>query len=879
VNMTGLAPRSVNPAGNATPGYQLIRRLGQGGYADVWEAEAPGGFRVALKLVRPTVKTRSGELRAIEIIRGIRHPHLLVPFGAWEVEDQLVIAMELADRSLWDRYREVVGQGLRGIPRGELLGYLSSAAVAVDFLNGASHSIDGRPGVGIQHRDLKPQNILLFGRCAKVADFGMARVMERSTAGHTGSWTLPYAAPEFFHGRTATQSDQYSLAVTYCQVRGGRLPFWGTAAEIMLGHTSMPPDLERLPEPEREVVARALAKQPGDRWPDCQSFIGTIQAIASGPEGAVPDELPGEEEDHQGDSAGFESGVYAPSSVTIYGPSPVGRDVSSSFSSVGASGASDLFQSEFPSGPGGTRSVPAVAAPLSPSSVKTDRRSTAPPPVPAPAPEERPNGRSPWTPGRYAAAVLTAGLTLAVTLAPTATRSRSRPEAPTAVEPGTPPPPPIEVVPTVKVVPGSDLTPAAPEIRADPEHQLVPEPETKPETGIEPEPAPEPPTARLTSAERVTAIAAIEGLREKRDESLNLIRPLPTLERVPVVELPEAVSVRAGGRSTLPVRVSGGEAGGPWTLKFRDLPRGVVLNCPPVGPAAGTAEAVVTASGDAGPAEAVVEVAFASRPDETAARFRLQVVPVDPRAVYDRGRARLTKSDYTGAVGEFTEVLRVDPENIGARLSRGVARQLSGRYAEALDDYSETIRRDPKNADAHLFRGRVHQARGELVQAVADLAEAIRLQPRNANARLARAGVYHESGAYDKAMADYTETLHLRPKDASARYRRGLLRYHTGDLAGAVADFDAAIRIDPKHAKALRARSEAHARLGNLSKAAADADAFGLLNATGRPSRASGAAPPAAAPAPPPSAAPIPDPLPAPGPAKARRPPTRLGLR
>src|SRR5438874_424 len=218
--------------GDPLPGYRLIRKRGRGGGAEVWEADAPGGFRVALKIVNLSTDRTSGELRSLGILRGIRHPNLLPIFGAWQVENRLIIGMDLADRSLWDRFLESRAQGLSGIPRQELLGYLDAAAVAVDYLNDYRHTVDGRTRIGIQHRDLKPQNILLFGDHAKVADFGLARVMEQSVASHTGTCTLAYAAPEFFGKKTSRQSDQYALAVTYCQMRGGRMPFHGTTAQV-----------------------------------------------------------------------------------------------------------------------------------------------------------------------------------------------------------------------------------------------------------------------------------------------------------------------------------------------------------------------------------------------------------------------------------------------------------------------------------------------------------------------------------------------------------------------------------------------------------------------------------------------------------------------
>ena len=76
----------------------------------------------------------------------------------------------------------------------------------------------------------------------------------------------------------SSQSDQYCLAVTYCHLRGGRLPFVGTEAEVMSGHLLRAPDLSMLPESEREAVARALAKDPKDRWPSCRAFVRSTSA-------------------------------------------------------------------------------------------------------------------------------------------------------------------------------------------------------------------------------------------------------------------------------------------------------------------------------------------------------------------------------------------------------------------------------------------------------------------------------------------------------------------------------------------------------------------------------------------------------------------------
>src|SRR5262249_22415697 len=161
---------------------------------------------------------------------------------AWQVNAFLVLAMELADRTLADRFRQASGQGLPGIPRDELLDYMEEAARGIDYLNEPHHTVGGQGAVAIQHRDIKPQNILLVGSGVKVAASGLARVIQHSQTSHSAGVTPAYAAPEFFSGYTAHSSDQYSLAVTYCQMRGGRRPFEGTPAQVVSGHLFRPPD-------------------------------------------------------------------------------------------------------------------------------------------------------------------------------------------------------------------------------------------------------------------------------------------------------------------------------------------------------------------------------------------------------------------------------------------------------------------------------------------------------------------------------------------------------------------------------------------------------------------------------------------------------------
>jgi serine/threonine-protein kinase len=269
-------------------GYTLVRLRGRGGFGEVWEARAPGGVRVALKFIRLDADQAGPEQRALEIIRDIRHPHLLDVQFAVRVEDCLVIAMPLCDESLMDRLRACQAKGLAGVPRDELLGYMDEVARAVDFLNEPRHPSGNGRLVGVQHRDIKPHNIFLVGGSARLADFGVAKILEATSASHTGSMSPNYVAPEVLEGRVSQHSDQYSLAVAYAHLRSGRLPFAGESVnQVLYAHAHGQPNLTGLPEAERPVLVRALAKRPEQRWPSCRAFVTGLEAVAIRADGAL----------------------------------------------------------------------------------------------------------------------------------------------------------------------------------------------------------------------------------------------------------------------------------------------------------------------------------------------------------------------------------------------------------------------------------------------------------------------------------------------------------------------------------------------------------------------------------------------------------------
>ena len=267
------------PGVEVLPGYVLVSWLGSGGFGEVWHAVDPHDSPCALKFIDLSrERFAARESRSLDFMKSLRHPHVLSIRDVFCIEHFLVVCMELGQGTLAGRLREYQDQGLRGIPVGELIDSMGQAAEGIDFLNAPLHSIDGTPGVRIIHQDVKPHNLLFVGGVVKVADFGLARVIEQSLAEKsTGSLTPAYAPPEFFRGETAEQSDQYSLAVTYCMLRGSRLPFAGTYYQLMAGHTTGTPDLTMLPETERPAVARALSKSRQERWANCVAFVEDLR--------------------------------------------------------------------------------------------------------------------------------------------------------------------------------------------------------------------------------------------------------------------------------------------------------------------------------------------------------------------------------------------------------------------------------------------------------------------------------------------------------------------------------------------------------------------------------------------------------------------------
>src|SRR6266566_4703104 len=274
------------PNAEPIPGYRLIEPLGSGGFGEAWKCEAPGGLFKAIKFVYGNLNSldvdgarAEQELKALQRVKEVRHPFVVSTERIEIVEGELLIVMELADKSLHDYYVECQAAGLVGIPRDSLLRYVRDAAEALDHMN-EKHNL--------QHLDIKPRNLFLISDRVKVADFGQVKHLERtSPSGILGGVTPLYAPPETFSGNISSHSDQYSLAVVYQELLTGQRPFAGkNIRQLAQQHMQEAPELRHLPEAERSIVARALAKEPAKRFPNCLAFVRALYTarVSSRPE-------------------------------------------------------------------------------------------------------------------------------------------------------------------------------------------------------------------------------------------------------------------------------------------------------------------------------------------------------------------------------------------------------------------------------------------------------------------------------------------------------------------------------------------------------------------------------------------------------------------
>jgi hypothetical protein len=276
--------------------YVLLERIACGGMAEVFRAASLGsaGFTklLAVKRILPHLAADQACVTMLideaKIASTLDHPNILQVLDLGKEKGTFFIAMEfVAGQSL----NTVVVAALRKGFRLPLEFCFHAVAQATHGLSYAHQKTDpaGQP-MNIVHRDVSPQNIMVaYDGSIKLADFGIAKAADRST--HTKSGTLKgkaaYMAPEQVEGRPIDQRvDIYAMGVVLHElIAMRRLRRAESDAQILfrVARGEFPKFDElglEVPEDAAQVVYRALAPNPDDRWPDAQSFVSAMDGLA-----------------------------------------------------------------------------------------------------------------------------------------------------------------------------------------------------------------------------------------------------------------------------------------------------------------------------------------------------------------------------------------------------------------------------------------------------------------------------------------------------------------------------------------------------------------------------------------------------------------------
>jgi serine/threonine protein kinase len=315
------------PGDEPVPGYRLEHLLGRGQYGEVWKATTPGRSSIALKFLDLTGRQGRKEFRSAQRVKQIRHAHLMPVVAIWfldadghlltddameSISDEetkpietialsamtdtrppakMIIATPLGDMTLRDRLGECVAAGQSGIPVQELVDYMHEASKGIDYLNSEQHDWRGSH-VGVQHCDIKPDNIMLVGGSVVICDFGVAQVYADYGGGIQAtslSGSPAYMAPEAFEARPSRTSDQYSLAVTYYELRTGQLPLHGNSfAAVYEAHKYGKLDFSLVPPAEQAVLRRATNPNSDRRFGSSADFVQALRDATGDGHKGVP---------------------------------------------------------------------------------------------------------------------------------------------------------------------------------------------------------------------------------------------------------------------------------------------------------------------------------------------------------------------------------------------------------------------------------------------------------------------------------------------------------------------------------------------------------------------------------------------------------------
>ncbi len=265
--------------------YRLIELIGKGGFASVWRCEHIHlGVKVAIKFLSDMDSFgRVSFLQEAKIIATLRHPNIVRLLDYSVQDNQAYLVMEYALGSLGQRQST---QELLDLAT--VVSYVKQMAAALQYAHKQN----------IIHRDVKPQNMLISeSGNILLSDFGIAIASANTSESgelNTGSMvgTAHFIAPEQILGKPRRASDQYSLAICAYFWLCGTYPFQGSISALIAQHMHTPPrpPLEfnpALPSSVGDVLLKALAKKPEDRFSSVEDFAKSLELACSG-QGIIP---------------------------------------------------------------------------------------------------------------------------------------------------------------------------------------------------------------------------------------------------------------------------------------------------------------------------------------------------------------------------------------------------------------------------------------------------------------------------------------------------------------------------------------------------------------------------------------------------------------
>jgi serine/threonine protein kinase len=254
-------------------GYTEVRALGGGGFGEVVLATHDStGTTVAIKYLHQELLGDPEQAAAFaaeaRTLAGLDSPYVVRLYEYVADPAGAAIVMEFVDGATLQKMLEHHGK--------------TTPEAALVVLFGSLLGLAAAHARGVVHRDYKPANVLVNAQGAsKLTDFGIAAL---AGGRPVPAGTLRYMPPEQFEGGQASPAgDVYAATVTFYECLTGHTPFAGrTAQELYDQHKSVPVPLDEVPEPVRPIIARGMAKSPGDRMSDAVSLAAELRKVADG---------------------------------------------------------------------------------------------------------------------------------------------------------------------------------------------------------------------------------------------------------------------------------------------------------------------------------------------------------------------------------------------------------------------------------------------------------------------------------------------------------------------------------------------------------------------------------------------------------------------